>query len=168
MLARNRPQLAFGALLILLGLWFLALRLLPGLAFLNEWPMIVISIGVGLLVFGALVGTPPLAVPASVLMGIGGILAWQNATGDWESWAYVWSLIPGFVGIGLLLTGLLERDLRSKVGPGGWLILLSAVMFGVFGSFLGAGGFLGLYWPLLLVLVGLILLTQALIGRKAE
>lgn len=162
----NRSQLAIGALLIVLGAWFLALRLLPGLGFLDQWPMIVISIGVGLLVFGLLVGAAPMAVPACIVMGIGGVLAWQNATGAWESWAFAWTLIPGFVGIGILLTGLLEGDLRSKIGPGGWLILISVVMFAIFGSFLGAGGFLGPYWPALLVLVGLILLIQSLVGRR--
>lgn len=162
----NRSQLAIGTLLIILGAWFLALRLLPGLSYLNQWPMIVISVGVGLLVFGLLVGAPPMAVPASIVMGIGGILAWQNATGAWESWAYIWTLIPGFVGIGIMLAGLLEGDFSSKIRPGGWLILISVVMFGIFGSFLGASQFLGPYWPALLVLVGLILLIQSLVGRR--
>lgn len=163
----DRSRLVFGGILILLGVWFLALRFIPSLAGLYEWPLIVISTGIGLLIFGAVVGSPGLAVPACIVAGIGGLLAWQNATGNWESWAYVWTLIPGFVGVGILLTGLLEGDLRSKVGSGGWLLLISAVMFGIFEAFLGAGTFLQPYWPALLILVGVILLIQSLVGRRA-
>ena len=167
MQSNNRSQMLIGAFLILLGIWFLIVRFVPGLGFLSDWPMVIVSIGVGLLLFGIVAGAPGMAVPATIVAGLGGLFAYQNATGDWASWAYAWTLIPGLVGIGIILTGLLEADFRSKVGPGGWLILISAVMFGIFGSFLGAGGLLGPYWPALLVLVGLILLAQSAFGRPS-
>jgi hypothetical protein len=168
MRSANRTQIVFGILLIVLGAWFFALRFVPGLENLYQWPYMIVSVGFLMLLFGMLVDAPGMAVPASIVAGIGGLLAYQNATGDWESWAYVWTLIPGFVGIGVILTGVLEGDLRGKLPGGGWLILISAVMFSFFGSFLGAGDLIGPYWPGLLVLVGLILLIQSLLGRPTE
>ena len=99
MAGRNRSRIALGVFLILLGAWFLAGRIFPELrtwvdAF--TWPMILIAVGAFLLIFGLLVGSPGMAVPATIVAGIGGILYYQNATGDWESWAFLWTLIPGF------------------------------------------------------------------------
>ena len=41
-----------------------------------------------------LTGQPGMLVPACIVGGIGGMLYWQNLTGDWASWSYSWSLIP--------------------------------------------------------------------------
>ncbi len=164
----NRSQVVLGSLLILLGLWFLAVRLVPGLEQLFAWPFIIIAAGVGLFVLGLVVNAPGMAVPASIVTGIGGLLAWQNATGHWESWAYAWALIPGFVGVGIIMTGVLEGDVRSKLQPGGWLIVISAVMFAIFGSFLGGVALFGPFWPALLILLGLIMLGQSLLGRRVS
>ena len=92
MAGRNRSRIALGVFLILLGAWFLAGRIFPELrtwvdAF--TWPMILIAVGAFLLIFGLLVGSPGMAVPATIVAGIGGILYYQNATGDWESWAFL-------------------------------------------------------------------------------
>jgi hypothetical protein len=114
-----------------------------------------IVIGVGaLFLLGALVGTPPLAVPGSVIAGIGGILYYQNVTGDWASWAYIWALIPGFAGIGTILMGLLTPGGRRNVREGGRLVVISLVMFLIFGAFFGGLGRLGQYWPVLLIGIG--------------
>lgn len=164
----NRSQIVLGSLLILLGLWFLAVRLVPGLEELFAWPFIIIAAGVGLFLLGLVVNAPGMAVPASIVTGIGGLLAWQNATGHWESWAYAWALIPGFVGVGIIMTGVLEGDVRSKLQPGGWLIVISAVMFAIFGSFLGGVALFGPFWPALLILLGLIMLGQSLLGRRVS
>src|SRR5438552_19018391 len=42
-----------------------------------------------------------LAVPGTVITGTGLILFYQNITGHWQSWAYVWTLYPLFVGLAL-------------------------------------------------------------------
>lgn len=78
-----------------------------------------------------------MAVPACIVGGIGGLLLWQNATGEWQSWAYAWTLIPGFVGVGTLLSGLLGGTLRRDFGAGAWRVLISLISFGIFASFLG-------------------------------
>ena len=103
-----------------------------------------------------------------ILGGIGGLLYWQVVTGRWASWSYAWALIPGFVGVGMIVAGLLES--RGKRGElfrgGGTLLLISLILFAIFGSFLGGFFGLGKYWPLLLVVLGLFLLVQPFLFRK--
>lgn len=169
--SRTRSSAAWGVLLILLGLVFLSYQLMPNLwDWLNievGWPLIVIGVGVFLFIFGLLVGAPGMSIPACIVGGIGALLYWQNATGNWASWAYVWTLIPGFVGIGIILNGLLGGDkLRDALEGGGWLLIISLILFAVFGSTLGEVNILGPYWPALLILAGLLILARALLRRS--
>jgi len=164
---KRRSNLVVGLLLILLGALVLALQLLPGVLLTFSWPWIIIGFAIVMLVVGVTVGVPALAVPACIIGGIGGILYYQTVTGDWDSWAYVWALIPGFVGLGIFLSGLLGGDGAETMRAGGWLLLISLVLFAVFGSFFGALGLLGDYWPVLLILLGLLLLFVPLLrGRR--
>ena len=71
-------------------------------------------------------------IPASIITGIGSVLYYQNATGDWASWSYLWTLIPGFVAFGLLLFGLLTRK-RGAYIAGLWNLFGSLLFFGIFG-----------------------------------
>lgn len=159
---RRRSSLAAGLVLILLGAWFLAVQWVPGLQTWFSWPLTIVGVGVLLLIIGLLTGVPAMAVPACIVGGIGGLLYWQNATGNWESWAYAWTLIPGFVGVGIVLSGLLGGEIRQSVSGGGWLVLISLVLFTIFGSFFGALGIVGDYWPVLLILLGLLILIRSL------
>lgn len=160
----RRSSLVLGIILLLLGAWFLAAQIVPGLGdWINinlSWPWIVIGVGAFLLLLGLLIGEPDLAVPACIVAGIGALLYWQNATNRWESWAYVWTLIPGFVGVGVILSGLIKGRFSRAIREGGGLILLSLILFAIFASFLGGGTFLGAYWPILLILLGLWLLAR--------
>ena len=110
---------------------------------------------------GAIAQAPGMIVPACIVGGIGCLLYWQNATNNWESWAYAWTLIPGFAGVGTLLLGLITGDGRTA-RSGLWLILISLVLFAVFASFLGGLNYFGRYWPLLLIALGVLLLVRAL------
>jgi len=167
---RTRSSVIGGTLLILLGVFFLIYQIMPEqmrwLRMDMSWPMIIVGVGLFLLVFGLLVGAPGMAVPACVVGGIGGLLYWQNATGNWESWSYAWALIPGFVGVGVILTALLGGGkIRDALEGGFWLILISMVMFAIFGSFLGGLTLLGNYWPALLILLGVIVLVKNVLKR---
>jgi hypothetical protein len=95
------------------------------------------------------------------------LLYWQNATETWESWAYMWTLIPGFVGAGIVLSSLLGGEGRPAAREGARLVVISLVMFGVFGSFFGALGLVGRYWPVLLIALGLLILVQRLLRSRA-
>jgi len=131
-----------------------------------SWPWTIIGVGALLLLLGLLTGAPGLAVPACIVGGIGGLLYWQNTTGNWESWAYAWALIPGFVGVGIVLAGLLSGEARKGMREGSGLILISLILFAVFGSFFGALGMAGSYWPVLLILLGLLMLVRALFRSR--
>jgi hypothetical protein len=108
---QNRTQLVLGLLLILFGLWFIAAQRVPSLKAWAEiqfqWPFYVIGAGALILVIGLLTGAANMVIPACIVAGIGGILYYQNYSNDWESWSFLWTLIPGFVGIGTNLAGLL-------------------------------------------------------------
>ena len=166
---QRRLNLVGGAILVLLGGWFLAAQFVPGMdAWLNiefTWPLIIIGVGLFLFVFGLLVGEPGMAVPASIVTGIGALLYYQNATGNWASWSYAWTLIPGFVGIGAIIAGLLGDNRKKSIQDGINLLVISAILFLIFGSFLGGLDLLGDYWPVLLILLGVWLLIRPLFRR---
>jgi hypothetical protein len=166
---QRRTGIVGGIILILLGGWLLAVQLVPGLEHLFNieltWPVFVIAAGVVTLIIGLLTGAPGMAVPACIVGGIGILLYYQNATGNWESWAYAWTLIPGFAGIGAILAGLLGDNPRRSYRDGLNLIVISAIMFLIFGSFLGGLNLLGQWWPLLLILLGGWLLIRPLFRR---
>lgn len=163
--AQKRSSLGLGVVLIVLGAIFLLNQFIPGLGFVLSWPWIVIGVGAALLVAGLLVGAPDMAVPAFIVAGIGGILYYQNLTGDWTSWSYAWALIPVFVGLGIMAAAILGGRSRNAYSEGIRTVLVGLVLFIVFGSFFGAFNWLGAYWPLLLVGAGLILLVQGFIRR---
>lgn len=168
---RYRQNLNAGVLLILVGAIILAFKLVPQLGYWFQveysWPLIVLAVGLGLLVIGILSGAPFMAVPAFIVAGIGGLLYWQNATGRWESWAYAWALIPGFAGLGTVVAGLLGGQPRKSIPAGLQTILVSVILFAIFASFLGGGDFLGPYWPVLLIALGLILLARPFYARRS-
>lgn len=165
---RLRSRIGIGLVLILLGVWFLLVQLIPGLDMWARahlaWPLIIVAVGLTLLLIGLLGGTPGMAIPACIVTGVGCILYWQNATGEWASWAYAWTLFPGFVGVGTMLAGLLG-DRSASVSGGAWMVLISAVLFAVFGSFLGGPAIFGAYWPVLLIGLGILLLIRPLTRR---
>ena len=166
---RNRSRLFIGIILILLGICFLFVQLVPGLSSLVRielsWPVIVIGVGIFLFLFGLLANEPGMSVPACVVGGIGCILYWQNLTSNWESWAYVWTLIPGFVGVGILLAGIWEGQFRSAWSSGSNLLVISLIMFLIFGSLFGNLP-LGEYWPVLIILFGVWLFIKTLFRMR--
>ena len=163
---KNRGQLAVGIALILLGVLFFAQRQVPALAqwmdLYMQWPLNIVAIGVLILIFGLLIGVPAMAIPAAVLAGIGGIFYYQVRTDDMQSWSYMWALIPGFVGVGSILAGLLSRNMH-QIRSGANAIVASAVLFIIFAAFFGKLTLLGSYGPaILLVLLGVWILVQGL------
>ena len=155
---QNRTNLFLGVLLILIGAWLVVTRQVPAVQDWMEnnftWPRWTIGAGLLVLLIGLITGAPGMAVPASIIGGIGGILFYQNATDDFGSWSYMWTLIPGFVGVGTILAGLLGENTRANLARGVNLLLTSAVLFLIFSTFLGGLNLLGEYGAAI-ILIGL-------------
>ena len=168
----RRSSIAIGLLLLLAGVFFLVSQFYqPFGAWVEQnlsWPWIIIGVGAILFVFSIFFRQPELMTSACVVGGIGGLLYWQNMTGNWGSWAYAWALIPGFSGIGMLLGTVLAGGNRSMAAKGLEAIVGSAVLFLIFGSFLGGFKFLGVYWPLVLVGAGLLMIIRSFLVQKPQ
>lgn len=166
---RNRGGVALGLIVLLAGMWFLAIQLVPGIKTWADtmlyWPFQIVALGGVILLIGLVTGNSGLEVFGCIVAGVGGILAYQNATGNWASWAYMWALIPGFAGVGNVLGGLFRRKWKILY-DGLWTILVSVILFGAFASFFGESKELTRYWPLGLILMGLILLVRAVFRRR--
>ena len=172
-------EAALGGLLVLLGLVVLlgqALDLEVGRV---AWPVFVIVPGLGLLGLGlASAGRlgEVLAMAGGVVTMAGVVLAVQNATDRFETWAYAWTLVLVVgVGLGRWLVGVV-RGRSDLAASGAWLVagglvgfLVLAVVFEVVVGIGGrgdrsAGGY-GL--AALLIGAGLVLLGRRLLtGRR--
>ncbi|HJS18024.1 MAG TPA: hypothetical protein VJ785_04715 [Anaerolineales bacterium] len=155
----NRSTLILGVVLILLGIWLVVSRQVPEVGEWLEdidlsWPMWTIAAGLLIFIVGLLTGNPGLSVPAAIVTGTGAILYYQYTMDDYASWSYMWTLIPGFIGVGTILAGLLGENTRQNLSRGLNLIVLSAVLFLIFGSIFGGLAILGPYGPAVL-LIGL-------------
>lgn len=172
----RRGSLTFGLILILLGGWFLTMQFVPSVADWFEsfvdWPIWIIGPGL-IFIFAAIVSTATdLAIPGSIITGIGLILAYQNETGDWQSWSYAWALIIAFVGIGIFLSFALRGQFRKAFSESSGPFLTGVVMFLIFGSIFratfGQSPFFGEYWPVLLIVFGLWLLVRPFLRKPKE
>jgi hypothetical protein len=162
---QNRSNLVLGLLLILVGGWLIVTNQVPAI---QDWIKghstgAVYTVGAGLLILliGLLTGAPGMAVPAAIVGGIGGILYYQDLQKDYSSWSYMWALIPGFVGVGTILAGLLGENTRRNLAHGLRLVVISAVLFLAFGALFGGLSFLGPYGaPILIILLGMYILAR--------
>lgn len=135
------------------------------------WPFFII--GPGLAFFAAMFfggrGAGSLAIPGSVITTIGLILLGQSIFNYYESWAYIWALIPAAAGTGMIIAGLWDGKPKmiqagTQVASSGLLMLL---IFGTFFElFIFQGSNLAAYaWPVGLIAIGAF---QLLRGRLAQ
>jgi hypothetical protein len=162
---QNRTNLVLGLLLILIGGWLILTHQVPSIQhWLDKnfmWPMWVIGAGVIILFIGLLTGAPGMAIPAAIVAGIGGILYYQELHKDYASWSYMWALIPGFVGVGQILAGLLGENTYRSLARGLRLLVISVVLFLAFGTIFGGVTVLGPYGvPILIILLGVYMLAR--------
>jgi hypothetical protein len=160
MTKKNRTHLVLGILLVLAAVWLLVNQVRPEwtswLHINFAWPVWIMLAGLALLLIGLVAGNPEMAVPACIVAGIGGILYYQNATGDWDSWAYMWTILPGLGGLGSLLAALMGGNLGREGRNALNTIFVSAILFVIFASIFGGLAIFGPYKDY--VLVGLLFL----------
>jgi hypothetical protein len=168
---RSKGSLVLAFLLIALGVWYLLVEINPAFnAFAYgraTWPWQIIVLGGLFCLVGLVAWVPALFIPGVIIGGIGGILYYQNLTGDWASWAYAWTLLPGLVGIGLLIFGALSRRSGPVIGAF-WNLLAFLILFGIFGSAFGALRYAAVIWPLGLILLGVYFIMRFMVGRRSK
>jgi hypothetical protein len=162
----NKGAIIFGVVIIALGALLLVNQYLPNQFDLFSGNFVLIGLGIIFLLSAFLTGRNGLAIPGCILAGIGGILYLQDLPGNWLNWTYAWTLIPGFVGVGILLSGLLDRSHPHFESGGLVLLAISAAGFLMFGGALGLGWDASQYWPVLLIVAGVVVLLSAIIRRK--
>ena len=164
-----------GAILIALGLVFFAGQQLNIDLADAAWPFYVIAPGLALVAFGLTQARGSgLTIAGSMLAMIGLVLLYQNATDQWESWAYAWALVaPGGSGIGMLLYGTRSGD--ARMARDGFFTILTAI--GLFAAglvfFEGIIGISGERLPLpqwalpaAIIVIGLLLLLRGFTARR--
>jgi hypothetical protein len=167
----SKGRLAFSLILIGLGAWYMAINLSPQVSAFayghDTWPLQIIGLGAYLALIGLVCWSPGWFIPACIIAGTGGLLYYQNMSGDWSSWAYTWTLIPAFVATGLLLLGLFTWK-RGPVIGAGWTMFASMVLFGIFGSTLGRLPVAGVMAPVAIILLGVMLLLTPILRRRKQ
>jgi hypothetical protein len=172
----RRRAIVLGAILIAVGGAFLVTNL-TGFAIGAAWPLFIVVPGLVLVAAAFAAGGEAgggLAIAGSIVTTVGLILAVQEATGLYATWAYAWALVaPGSVGVGMVLFGtftgrpdLVTAGLRVA-GVGLALFVGFAIFFeGIIGlSGEGAPPLEGLV-PIALIALGAILILGSLVGRR--
>jgi hypothetical protein len=168
------PGLVLGGILVIAGAALLVAQLVDIDIGAVGWPMIIVGIGAVLLAIGLVGGRDSgMIVGGTVTTSVGLLLAYQNATGNWATWAYAWALVgPAASGLGLVLSGLRTGD-GSDVRNGTWGLLGGLAFFAI--GFLFFEGIIGLSgfdvsiaeWvlPAVVIGIGVVILGRAVLQR---
>lgn len=168
-------ELLAGVLLLVIGVLLLASEPLAALVrglpideeILGWWPILIIGLSLFFLV-PAVAGGPNrrlragMVIPGALLAGIGAALLYTSLTDRWNAWAYLWSVIPFSLGLGMYAAGWIADAPAFKwIGSG--LALGGVVAYLVFATTFGGEAFR------LIAAVGILALGLALtVGGLAE
>lgn len=163
----NRSGNVIGGLVIIaLGIWFLLGALgvrLPGIG--NFWPIFPTLAGLAFIVAYVRQKDAGFLIPgvAGFLIGLFFFL-FTLGSFEWSQMGQLWPLFPLIGGLAFLAAYLSDRDAGLLIPAVG------GVGVGVIGLFFTLSGFslawLGTFWPVILILVGILVLVQNLLGRK--
>lgn len=175
---RDRGALYAGIMLILLGGLFLLAQLggallAPlglGFGWGQMWPFFILYVGLAfwapiLVWWKDRARIAGLAVPGTIITTNGLILLYQNLSGDWASWSYLWALEPLAVGAGLLMLYLLGSREEGVLVGAGVVGGIGLVFFVIFASVFG--GLMRLLGPAAVILIGIVMIVRGLRQREA-
>lgn len=163
----ERGRVVAAIFLIGLGVVLFGLNFFPTLKAGITWPVI-------FFIFTAAFYLPPLIwpearqglaalfIPGSVMLVLGSIFSYNMFSGDWESWSYIWALIPAGVGFGLMLAAWIGQWGKSTMWAGLWIMLSSVTVFSILSALFGSVT-LKSVGPVLLIFSGIMLIVQTLI-----
>lgn len=159
---KKRNDLAGGIVLVGLGLFFLAGRLVN----LDNWALLFLpALGAIFMIWGILAREGGLMIPGGIISGIGwgsyliaGPYAVDSGLDEGGLFMIIFGL--GFMSITLFSLIFARQTHWWALIPGGIISGIGAtIMFG--GVFLDALEFLGNFWPVILILIGIYVIFQA-------
>jgi len=154
-----------GLILVAIGIWFLLGALgvrLPGIG--NLWPIFPTLAGLAFIVAYARQKDAGLLIPGvtGFLIGLFFFL-FTLGSFEWSQMGQLWPVFPLIGGVAFLAAYLSERDAGLLIPAVG------AMGVGVIGLLFTLSGlslaWLGTFWPVVLIVVGLFVLAQNLMGR---
>lgn len=169
----NRGSLYVGLLLIATGLYFalayLAEQILE-LGWDQFWPGLLLLIALAfylpiLLWWDQRSRPSGLAIPGTIFLVNALIFYYNTQTGDWGSWAYLWTLETVAVGFGLYVAWLFGPRSASLLAGARALTIIGLVLFAIMGVFLGTG-VARIVASIMLIGLGVILLLRGLISSS--
>lgn len=159
-----------GLVLIVLGIFFLLGQFFDWNRLGIAWPFFIIVPGLLFFIpmFAGGRSAAGLAIPGSIITTIGLILLYQETFDRFESWAYIWALIPTAVGVGIVIDGRWRGD-AMRVQRGSRLAMIGLALFAagfiffellvnISGTFDGVLG--GTVVPLVLIGAGIFLFLR--------
>jgi hypothetical protein len=167
----NRGSLIAGIGLISLGALFIIFNLIPGFR-IDTWPIIFIVAGFGFCL-PALAwpdsrkGLAALFIPGVIICVLGLIFLFNTLTNDWRIWAFAWILIPGSVGLGMMLAAQVGGWSRSVWVVGTWMGILCLALFAVLAALFGDSDAIHYVGAGILLLMGIYLLVRSLLKKPA-
>ena len=163
----KKTPLFIGILLVLVGGLLLAMQFIPELNRWFQWPMILVGVGLVFLIASISSGNGDLAIPGMINLGLGGIFLYQSMNNDYQSWAFIWTLIPGFIGLGILLANLINRTQLDRGGI--ILLLISGFAFAAFYAAMRIEAItMDMLWPFALIFVGVVILFNNIFRKRVK
>ena len=161
----NRGSIVVGGILVVIGAIFLFVNVFR-IDFGDIWPIIFFIIGAGFYLPVLLMprdrsNLAGLLIPGTILFGLGAIFFYNILTDNWGSWAYIWTLIPASVGLGLLIAARVGNWGGDTMKVGFWMFVISTGVCLILAAFFG-GGNAGLIGAILLIVLGVFLLIQSI------
>jgi len=153
----NKARLTPGIILIVLGIIFFLINL-DILSMRTLWPGFVLIIGLGFLCsYFASRRNYGLLMPGSILTIIG-LLFFYCAFCGWDAMAYLWPIFLIAPAVGLFLMYVFGRRETGLLIPSGILAVLGII-------FLSLSPETGVFWPVLLIIMGLIIV---ILGQRGQ
>ena len=167
------PAITLGVVLVVIG----ALLFVGQLADIGiddiGWPFIIVAVGAVMLFLGLFVSLEQgMVIGGTVVTTVGLVLAYQNTTGLWATWAYAWALVgPAASGLGMAIWGIRTGGGgATRNGLWGFLggLALFAVGFLFFEGVIGLSGerlpFADWLLPAAVIAIGVVLLARGLLS----
>jgi hypothetical protein len=168
----NRGSLIAGVGLLLLGVLFICLNLIPGITLTKTWPVVFFVIAFAFFLPGlawpdSRKELAALFIPGTITFVLGLIFLFNILSGNWIVWAYAWILLPAGVGLGMAVAAWAGKWRRGGLLVGIWMALVSLAIFAVFAAlfgdmtlkFIGAG---------IMLLMGVLLLLRSFTKKPTE